>query len=63
MRRKTARLRAWTKEDLRMLKTLAREELKTTMIAQKLKRSYAATRQKASSLGLSLGWGRRKRRA
>jgi hypothetical protein len=27
-------LRAWTKEDVRMLKTLAREKVKTTVIAR-----------------------------
>ncbi len=37
------RLRAWTKEDVRTLKTLAREETKTTVIARKLKRSVGAT--------------------
>jgi hypothetical protein len=43
------------KEDIRMLKTLAREGIKTTSIARKLKRTYAATRQRASKLGVSLG--------
>jgi hypothetical protein len=52
---KTTKLRPWTKDDVRMLKTLAREKTKTTVIARKLKRSYGATRQKASSLGVSLG--------
>jgi hypothetical protein len=60
---KTAKLRPWTKDDVRMLKTLAREKAKTTVIAQKLKRTYAATRQKASHLGVTLGGGRGKRRA
>ena len=56
-------LRAWTKEDVRMLKTLAREKVRTTAIAQKLKRSVGATYQKAMALGVTLGGGRRKRRA
>jgi hypothetical protein len=47
--------REWTKEDVRMLKTLAREGTKTTVIARKLKRSPGATYQQASKLGVSLG--------
>jgi hypothetical protein len=55
---KTSRtLRVWTKEDIRTLKTLAREKAKTTVIARKLKRSVDATRHKASALGVSLGGG------
>jgi hypothetical protein len=36
---KTTKLRPWTKEDVRTLKTLAREKTKTTVIARKLKRT------------------------
>src|ERR1700676_310716 len=36
---KTAKVRPWTKEDVRTLKALAREKTKTTAIAHKLKRS------------------------
>jgi hypothetical protein len=61
MAKKITKLRPWTKEDVRTLKTLARETTKTTVIARKLKRSYAATRQKASILGVALGGGRKKR--
>ena len=60
MAKKTTKLRRWTKEDLHMLKTLAREKTKTTVIARKLKRTYAATRRKASHLGVTLGGGRGK---
>ena len=49
--------RPWTKEDVRTLKTLAREKTKTASIARKLKRSVDATRQKASVLGVTLGGG------
>jgi hypothetical protein len=42
MGKKITRSRPWTKEEVRMLKTLAREQTKTTVIAQKLKRSVAA---------------------
>jgi len=55
---KTVKLRAWTKEDVRTLKTLAREKTKTTVIARKLKRSVGATHQKAMRLGVPLGRGR-----
>jgi hypothetical protein len=44
-----------TPEDIRTLQTLAREKVKGTMIARILKRSYGATRQKASTLAETLG--------
>jgi hypothetical protein len=59
----TRKLRPWTKEDVRILKTLAREQTKTTVIARKLKRSVVATQHKASSLGVSVGGGRGRNRA
>ena len=62
MAKKTIKLRAWTKEDIRTLKTLARGKTKTTAIARHLKRSVGATYQQASKLGVSLGSPRRKRR-
>jgi hypothetical protein len=52
---KKAKLQSWTKADIRMLKTLAREKKKTTVIARTLKRSVGATYQKASQLGVTLG--------
>ena len=55
MAKKTAKRREWTKEDVQMLKALAREGTKTTVIARKLKRTEGATRQKAMALGVSLG--------
>jgi hypothetical protein len=55
MMAKKVKLRVWTKEDVRMLKTLAREGTKTTSIARKLKRTVGATYQKAMKLGVSLG--------
>jgi hypothetical protein len=55
MAKKVVKLRAWTKEDIRTLKTLAREKKKTTVIARTLKRSAGATYQKASKLGVTLG--------
>jgi hypothetical protein len=58
---KPRKLRAWTKEDVRTLKTLAREKTRTTVIARKLKRTERATYQKALALGVTLVGGRKKR--
>ena len=58
MAKKITRNRPWTEKEVRMLKTLAREKTKATVIASKLNRSYAATRVKASALGVSLGGAR-----
>jgi hypothetical protein len=52
-----------TKEDVRMLKTLAREKTKTTVIARKLKRGVGATYQKAMRLGVTLGGSRARKGA
>ncbi len=52
---KKVKLQSWTKEDVRTLKTLAREKRKTTVIARTLKRSMGATYQKAMRLGVTLG--------
>ena len=58
MAKKIRRSRPWTKEELRMLKTLAGQQTKTTVIAQKLKRSVDAMYRLASKLGVMLGGGR-----
>jgi hypothetical protein len=55
MAKKTTKLRPWTKDDIRMLKTLAREKAKTSVIARRVKRSMRATYQKAAALGVTLG--------
>jgi hypothetical protein len=62
MARKTAKRREWTKEDVGVLKTLAREKVKTSVIARRLKRTEGATRQQAFKLGVSFGAGRKKKR-
>ena len=62
MAKKTTKPRPWTREDIRVLKTLARE-VKTSVIALKLKRTVRATQQKASTLGVRLGTSKRKRKA
>jgi hypothetical protein len=46
--------RQWTSEHVRTLKALARKKTPAGKIAQSLKRTEGATRQKAFSLGLSL---------
>jgi hypothetical protein len=61
MAKKTTKILPWTKEEVRMLKTLAREQTKTTVIARKLKRSVAAVYLRASKLGVMLGGGRGKK--
>jgi hypothetical protein len=55
MAKKVAKRKPWTKEDIRTLKTLAREKKKTTSIARMLKRTVGATYQQASKLGVALG--------
>jgi len=61
MARKAAKRREWTKEDVHMLKTLARDRVKTSVIARRLRRTIGATRNKAFLLGLSFGGSRKKR--
>jgi hypothetical protein len=61
MRMAKKKLRPWTKEDVRTLKTLAREKTKTTVIARKLKRTLEATYQQAMRLGVMLGGGRKRK--
>jgi hypothetical protein len=47
--KKATKIRPWTKEDVRTLKTLAREKAKTAVIARKLKRTLGATYQKGAA--------------
>jgi hypothetical protein len=49
MAKKVVKRQPWTKEDIRTLKTLAREKKKTTTIARMLKRTVGATYQQASN--------------
>ena len=44
----------WSKDDLKMLKTMAKEKRGRDKIAKSLKRSPAAVTVKASALGISL---------
>ena len=54
--------REWTKQDLKDLKTLAREKTPARMIGRKLKRSEGAVRQKAYAVGISLSLRKRSRK-
>ncbi len=54
MTKRNGKRRAWTSEQERTLKTLARKKMPAGKIAVALKRTEGATRQKAFSLGLSL---------
>jgi hypothetical protein len=51
---KNSKRREWTKEDVRELKTLARQKTPLVKLAKSLKRTLRATQQKAYSLGVSL---------
>ena len=46
--------RAWTKDDVRALKTMAKSKAGANKISKALKRTEAATIVKASMLGVSL---------
>ena len=54
MAKKATKRRAWTTEHVRTLRALARKKTYAARIAETLKRSEGATRQKAFSMGLSL---------
>ena len=53
MKQKSKR-RAWTTENVRELKSLAKKKTPAGKIAKALKRTEGATRQKAFALGVSL---------
>lgn len=46
--------REWTAQDVRDLRSLAKQKTPAPKIAKQLRRTEGATRQKALSLGLSL---------
>jgi hypothetical protein len=54
MATKATKRRAWTPDNVRTLKTLAKKKTQAASIAKALKRTEGATRQKAFSLGMSL---------
>jgi hypothetical protein len=47
------RVRPWTKGDIELLKSLMQKKMKMSLIASKLKRTYGATRKKASMMGVT----------
>jgi hypothetical protein len=49
-----AKRRAWTADNVRTLKAMAKERTRAERIAKALKRTVGATRQKAFALGVSL---------
>jgi len=51
---KKTKRREWTAQEVRELKTLARQKTPAAQIARKLKRTEGATRQKALTLSVSL---------
>jgi hypothetical protein len=51
---KKSKRREWTAQEVRELKSLARQKTPATQIARKLKRTEGATRQKALTLSVSL---------
>ena len=51
---KIVKRREWTKDDVRELKSLARQKMPVAKIAKSLKRTPGATQQKAFTLGVSL---------
>jgi hypothetical protein len=53
-KKKKVVLRRWTKDDLRLLKSLARDKKGAAKIAKALKRSPAAIRVMAAKRGISL---------
>ncbi|MDE2464986.1 MAG: hypothetical protein KGO02_14890 [Alphaproteobacteria bacterium] len=52
--RKRTKRRAWSKDDVREFKLLARQKTPAPKIAKRFKRSEGAIRQKALGLGISL---------
>jgi hypothetical protein len=52
-KKKTIIRREWTKDDVRNLKTLAKQKTGVAKIAKQLKRTPAATAAKAQTLGVS----------
>lgn len=54
MAKKATKRRPWTKDDVRQMKSMAKQKTPTVKIAKSLKRTPSAVAQKAFTLGLSL---------
>jgi hypothetical protein len=59
--KKATTRREWTKQDVRDLKSLARDKTPARRIGRKLRRSEGAVRQKAYAAGISLSLRAKKR--
>jgi hypothetical protein len=53
MAKKKRVVRAWSKEDVKALRTLAKAKLSGPQVAKKLRRTRGAVAQKAMNLGVS----------
>jgi hypothetical protein len=62
LRKTAARRSPWTKADERELRTLARKRSPIRIVVKSMKRTRGALRQKAYSLGLSLGHRRSRKK-
>lgn len=62
MPKKTIKRRAWSDEDVRELKRLAKAKVPAREIARKFRRTEGALRQKALHLGVSLDSRTKRRR-
>lgn len=51
-KRKRTNVRIWSREDIRILRTLAKARLSATQVAKKLRRTRGAVAQKAMTLGV-----------
>ena len=59
-KRKRSKVSAWTKEDVKSLRALAKSRLSATQAAKKLRRTRGAVAQKAMKLGIRFRSIRRK---
>src|SRR5260221_5084591 len=55
-KKKSFKLRIWTKDEIRQLKVLASQRLSAPAIARRLKRSLDSTKKKASNFGVAVRW-------
>ena len=61
-KKKSRVVRAWSKEDVKTLRTLAKARLSGPQVAKKLRRTRGAVAQKAMALGVRFRSINRKRR-
>lgn len=62
VKRKQSAPRAWSKEDVKNLRSFAKDRLSGTQVATKLRRTRGAVAQKAMALGIRFRSINRKRR-